>query len=699
MKAYLPEKIRNIAIVGHGNSGKTSLTSAMLFNAKVVNRLTKVDQGNTITDFDSEEIERKISIFTAPAYFEWKENKINLLDTPGYGNFLWDIKAALRVVETAIVMVDAVSGVEVQTEKSWEIAEEYGVSRIVVVNKIDRERADFFNVIENLREYFGRGVIPVQLPIGVEKDFKGVVDLIKMKAYLFKTDESGTYEEQDVPAELKDKAEELRMELIEMVAEQDEELMEKYLEEETLSEEEFIKGLKAGVKNLSLFPVFITNAVGNIGVQMVMDAIVDITPSPKDKGAQKAKIKGKDEEIEVNPDEKEPFSALVFKTVSDPYAGRVTIMRIYSGEIKADSTVLNTTKDVEEKFGGLILLQGKQQEQIDKAYAGDIVATVKLKETLTGDTLSSKERPVVFEGIKFPPASISFALEPETRQDEDKLSNALHRMSEEDPTIKFERDPQTKELIVSGNGQLHIEILVSRLKKKFNVNVVLKPPKIPYRETIKGKADAEAKYKKQTGGRGQYGHVKIKMEPLPRGKDFEFEDQIFGGAIPKNYIPSVEKGIQEARQKGVLAGYPTVDFKVILYDGSYHEVDSSDLAFKIAASMAFKKAVKQAKPTILEPIMNVEIYTPDEFTGDIMGNLNGRRGRVLGMEQKGKNRIIKAQVPLAEMLDFEPSLTSITGGRGSYIMEFSHYDEVPQQLQQKIIEESIKEGRIQPEEE
>ncbi len=696
MKEYTTQEIRNIALIGHGNSGKTSLTSAILFDAGVGNRLTKVDQGNTITDFEQEEIDRKITISTGIAHIDWKKIKINILDTPGYGNFLWDAQAALRVVEGALVLVDASSGVEVQTEKAWKYASDYNVSRIIVVNKIDRDRANFDKAVESIQEVFGRGCIPIQLPIGEESNFKGIINLIDMKAYIYQTDESGKFQTTDIPADLKEKAEEKRMEMVEMIAEQDEDILNKYLEEGDLSNDDIIKGLKEGVKNGELFPIVISSAIMNIGIHPILDLVVAIVPNPAEIGEIKAK-KG-DEEVSVKVDSSEPFSAFVFKTLSDPYAGRINIMKIYSGQLTPDKTVLNTVKEKEEKIANLVLLLGKEQTPVDKVNAGDIVATLKLKETLTNDTLSDPKNPIVFEPIKFSEASISFALEPKTRQDEDKLSTSLTRIGEEDPTIKYKRDAQTKELVISGNGQLHIEVIVSKLKKRFGVDVLLKPPKIPYLETIKGKADIESKYKKQTGGRGQYGHVKIKLEPLPRGKDFEFVDDIFGGAIPKNYIPSVEKGIQEARQKGIIAGYPVVDFKVVLYDGSYHEVDSSDMAFKIAASMAFKKGVKDAKPTILEPIMNVEIYAPEDQLGDVMGNLNGRRGKPLGTEQRGKMSIIKAQVPLAEMLDFEPTLTSITGGRGSYTMEFSHYEEVPAQIQQKIIEQAKKEGRIQDEE-
>ncbi|MFW6137011.1 MAG: elongation factor G, partial [Candidatus Aminicenantaceae bacterium] len=497
----------------------------------------------------------------------------------------------------------------------------------------------------------------------------------------------------EIPGEMKDNAQEKIEELTEMIAENDEALMEKYFENGELSSEEMIEGFKKSVLNRQLFPVFAVSAEKNIGAQQILDGVVNVLPNPVQRGS----VPGEDGDIKLSPDD--PFSAFVFKTISDPYTGRISIMRIISGKIKAEASVKNTRRDITEKFGGLYILQGKEQTSIDQAIAGDIVATAKLKETSTGDTLCDAGRLVTFPSIQFPEPSISFAIEPKTRADEDRISQAVHRIRDEDPTAVIERDTDTKELIISGNGQLHVEVVTNRLKKRFNVDVDLKPPKISYKETIKGHSDVQGRYKKQTGGRGQYGDVHIKFEPLPRGSNFEFENKIFGGAIPKNYIPSVEKGIQEARNKGVIAGYPTVDFKAILYDGSYHDVDSSDIAFKIAASMAFKKGIKTAKPTIMEPIMNIEVYTPENYMGDIMGNLNGRRGKVQGMEQKGSLRIIKAQVPMAELLDFEPTLTSITGGRGSFVMEMSHYEDVPVPLQKKIIEDSVKEGRIRQSEE
>jgi elongation factor G len=520
--------------------------------------------------------------------------------------------------------------------------------------------------------------------------------LVRGKAYVFEKDESGKFTEQNIPANFKDEAEKRGKDLIEMIAESDEKLMEKYLEKGELTAEEVREGLKMAILGHQLFPVFAASGLLNIGAQPLLDGIVNFMPSPIDRGDVSAKINGQDVKLKAAIDS--PFAALVFKTVSDPYTGRITMMRVVSGKVNPDATVVNFSKDSDEKLSGLFFLQGKEQVPAGQAKVGDIVATAKLKVTSTGDTLSAKGSGIEIPRIHFPEPSISFAIEPKTRADEDRISQATHRITEEDPTVRIERDPDTAQLLISGNGELHVRIITDKLKKRYNVEVELKPPKISYKETIKGRADVQGKHKKQTGGRGQFGDVWIKMEPLSRGKDFEFEDKIFGGSIPKNYIPSVLKGLEEARKKGVLAGYPTVDFKVILYDGSYHEVDSSDIAFKIAASKAFKLAMREAKPTLLEPIMNVEVYSPEQFMGDIMGNLNGRRGRLQGMEQKGQMRIIKAQVPMSEMLDFEPNLTSITGGRGSFMMEFSHYEEAPSHIQQKIIAEAVKEGRVRPEE-
>ena len=697
MKDYAPDKIRNVALVGHGSSGKTSLASALLFDFGATGRLTKVDKGNTVTDYEPEEIDRKISINSAVCFFEAGSHRVNCIDTPGYSNFLWDAGAALRAVDGAAVLVDGVSGVEVGTEKVWEMLEEVQLPRLFVINKLDRENASFSRTLESIVQFFGRQAVPVQIPIGEEKDFSGVVDLIKQRAVTFERDESGKFREEDIPAGLKAEAAKRREALIEMIAENDEKLMEKYLDKGELGPEEVHTGLKKAVFNRQLFPVYACSALANIGAQTLAEGIIELLPSPLERGSIKATISGQPGTVKLSVDE--PLVALVFKTLSDPYTGRISLLRVYSGKLNPDSVTSNVTKETDEKLGGLFFLQGKEQLPAGQAKCGDIVATAKLKVTSTGDTLAAKGTEVALPAIKFPEPSISFAIEPKSRADEDRISQASHRIVEEDPTVRFERDPDTSQLLISGSGELHVRIITDKLKKRYNVDVELKPPKISYKETVKGRSDVQGRHKKQTGGRGQFGDVWIKMEPLPRGQDFIFEDKIFGGAIPRNFIPSVEKGILEARKKGVLAGYPTVDFKVILYDGSYHEVDSSDIAFKIAASKAFKLAMREAKPTILEPVMNVEVYAPEAYMGDIMGNLNGRRGKLQGMEQKGNMRIIKATVPMAEMLDFEPTLTSITGGRGSFLMEFSHYEEVPAHLQQKIIAEAVKEGRVRPEEE
>ena len=697
MKDHAPDKIRNVALVGHGSSGKTSLASALLFDFGATSRLTKVDKGNTVTDYEPEEVDRKISINAAACFFEVNEDRVNCVDTPGYSNFLWDTRASLRAVDGATVLVCGVAGVEVGTEKVWAMLEEFELPRLLVVNKLDRENASFKRTLGSIRQFFGREAVPAQIPIGEEKDFAGVIDLIRMKALVFEKDESGKFKEEDIPAGLSAEAAKKREELVEMIAENDEKLMETYLEKGSLSSEEVQAGLKKAVFSRQIFPVFACSALANIAAQPLARGMIELLPSAEERGEVKATIKGNEAMLKPTLDER--LAALVFKTISDPYTGRISLLRVFSGKLNPDSSVSNAGRESDEKLGGLFFLQGKEQIPAGQAKCGDIVATAKLRITSTGDTLSDKGEQIVLPRIKFPEPSISFAVEPKSRADEDRISQASHRIMEEDPTVRFERDADTNQLLISGSGELHVRIITDKLKKRYNVDVDLKPPKISYKETIKGRADVQGRHKKQTGGRGQFGDVWIKMEPLPRGQDFEFEDKIFGGAIPRNFIPSVEKGIQEARKKGVLAGYPTVDFKVILYDGSYHEVDSSDIAFKIAASKAFKLAMHEAKPTILEPVMNVEVYSPETYMGDIMGNLNGRRGRLQGMEQKGNMRIVKATVPMAEMLDFEPTLTSITGGRGSFLMEFSHYEEVPSHLQQKIIAEAVKEGRVKPEEE
>lgn len=693
MKSIESENLRNVALVGHGQSGKTSLVSAILFNTGMVNRLAKVDQGNTVTDYDEEEIEKKISIQASLAYAMKDKIKINMIDTPGFANFVWEARVGLRAVETALMLVNATEGVEVQTEKIFDSSNELDKPVVFVVNKMKKDLADFDKTVESIVESFGKNAVAVHYPMGKGADFSGIVDLLSMKAYKYTGDEKGTFEETDIPADMKDELDSKWEELIEKIAENDEVLMEKYLEEGELSPEEIATGLKAGIMNRDIFPILAIDALSNTGVKHLTDFIVDYTPSPVDVGETKT-VDGT-----VKMDKSAPFSAFVFKTISDPYTGKISIMKIFSGVFKPDSSYYNINKETGERVATPFFLQGKEQNAAGESYPGEIVAVAKLKETQTGDTLSIKGEKITYPELKFPIPSISFAIEPRSRGDEGKISTAFQKIMEEDPTVKSQREIQTKELVISGNGQLHVELVVSKLKKKYGVEVDMKPPKIPYKETIRGHADVEVKYKKQTGGRGQYAHVLIKIDPLPRGGDFEFEETIFGGSIPKNYIPAVEKGFRESKETGVLAAYPVVDFKVNLYDGSYHDVDSSDMAFKIAASKAFKKGIKEAKPVLLEPIMKVEVITPEEFMGDINGTLSGRRGRIQGMETKGKNNVIKALVPMSEMLDFGPTLTSITGGRGDYFMELATYEDVPGNIQKKIIDDAVKEGRVKEEDE
>jgi elongation factor G len=683
MKVYDAASIRNVALVGHSGSGKTQLASAILSDASMVNRFGKVDDGTTVTDYDEEEIARKHTLSASLAYAEWNKNKINVIDAPGIGNFLSDARAALTVADAALVVVDAVSGVMVQTEKVWAIGDEIGLPRMVVLNRLDRERASLERSLTSLRESCNRTVIPIQLPIGEEKNFKGIVDLVTKKAYTFQTDESGKFSDGAVPANMTAEVDAAREALIEMVAENDEKLMEKFFEAGTLADDELIAGLRSATMAGKIFPLACTSALLNVGVQQLLDAVLAYLPSPLDRPFKGVGRDG--QEATRAADEKAPTAAFVWKTVADPFAGRITMFRVMSGSLRSDSNCHNKTRDVGERFGHLLLLQGKTQTSVPEIKAGDLGAVAKLKDTLTGDTLGDKTDAIMFPAVKFPEPVLSYAIEPKSRGDEDKISTSMHRLEEEDPSIRYSRDPQTKELLLSGQGQLHIEVTVAKLKRRFGVDVNLKPPRIPYRETIKASTEAHGRHKKQTGGHGQFGDCKIRVEPLARGADFEFVDDIFGGSIPRQFIPAVEKGIQDARSRGYLAGYPMVDFRVTVYDGSYHDVDSNELSFKLAGSLAFKDAMTRARPTILEPIMNVEVYAPSDFAGDLMGDLNGRRGRIGGMDTRGAMTIIKAQVPMAEMLTYEQHLTSATGGRGSYHMEYSHYDEVPAHLQTKII--------------
>jgi elongation factor G len=696
MKVFESDFIRNICIVGHGAAGKTSLTSAILFDSGAVNRLARVEDGNTVTDWEDEEIERKISISCALAHCEWNKRKINILDTPGYRPFLAETQLAVRATDSAVVVIDAVAGVEVQTEKVWEFCDEYSLPRIIVVNKLDRDNASSERSLAALTETFGRGAVALQIPIGNEKDFAGVISIVENKAYLYARDGSGKFQEAEVPEEYKGELSSRREKLIEMVAEGSDALMEKFFAEGTLEQSELMDGLKTGILQRSIFPVFYSSSTHNIGIPQILDAVVDMLPSPATVGKAKGLSPKTNEPIERAISSKEPYAAYVFKTIADPFAGRISLIKLYSGIMRSDSTYNNQTKGKSEKLGPLQIPLGKTMIPVGEVYAGDFFAVTKLRETATGDTLCDPAHPIVFKSVEVPEPSITFAIEPKSRGDEDKISNALARITEEDAAIRYNRDAQTKQLLLSGSGQLHVEVTVAKLRKRYGVDVILKTPKIPYRETIRGKADVQGRHKKQTGGHGQFGDCWIRMEPA-RGGGFEFIDEIVGGSIPRNFIPAVEKGIVEAAARGFLAGFPVVDFRVTVYDGSYHPVDSSEMAFKTAGRIAFKKAMEEANPVLLEPIMNVEIYAPQEYAGALTGDLSGRRGRLQGMDIKRDMQIIKAQVPMAEMVSYAPVLTSVTGGRGSYHMEFSHYDEVPSHIAQKIIEEANKDKKQEEE--
>jgi elongation factor G len=684
MKVYDAPSIRNVALVGHSGAGKTQLISALLFDAGAVNRFGRVDDGTTVTDYDDEEIARKHTLACSIAYVEWNRHKINFIDTPGMANFLSDARAALRVSDAALVVVDAVAGVEVSTEKIWTAAEELDLPRIVVLNRLDRERASLERSLESLRAVFGRAIVPLQLPIGEEKSFRGVVDLVAMKAWTFAADGSGKPSEAAIPAGLEAPAQAAREALIEMVAEADDALMEKFFDAGTLTQEELLSGLKRGIAARRVFPVLCASATSNVGMQPLLDALVSYVPSPAERPLR-GKAPKTDEDVPVPAEDRGTTAAFIWKTVADPFAGRITMFRVLAGALKADSTVQNLTKGIPERLGHLVLLQGKTQTPVPEVRAGDIGAVAKLKESQTNDLLAEKPVPFAIPGTRFPEPVISYAIEPKSRGDEEKISTALHRLQEEDPTINYTRDAQTKELLLAGQGQSHIEVTVAKLKRRFGVEVNLKLPRIPYRETITAPTEAHGRHKKQTGGHGQFGDCKVKFEPLPRGADFEFVNDIFGGAIPRQFVPAIEKGIQDARLRGFLAGYPMVDFRASVFDGSYHPVDSSEMSFKMAGSLAFKDGMSRARPTLLEPIMDVEVYAPSDYAGDLMGDLNSRRGRIGGMDTRGASTIIRAKVPMSEMLTYEQHLTSATGGRGSYHMEFSHYEEVPAHLHGKII--------------
>lgn len=699
MKPYPTDMIRNLAVIGHGDTGKTQLISSLLYVAGATPRWGKVDEGTTTTDYDEDSIERKVTLNTALAHLEHRETKINLIDTPGYAAFVAHSRPALRVADCALVVVHAVKGVEVQTEKTWAYANEFILPRMMVINMLDKEHGNFGKALESAQNVFSRAIIPFTLPIGSEKDFRGVVDVVHMKAYEF--DANGKAKEVDLPAEGRDVLEKTRERLVELVAESDDALMEKYFEEGTLPDEDVIPGIKRAIERSKLCPVFAVSSTTLVGLSNLLDGIVDYAPNPAAHEAEhgRASADGDGEAISRKYSDDEPFSAYVFRTIADPFAGRINVMRIISGKVHSDANVFNSKRSAQERLGALHAVQGKQLDKIEEAHAGDIIACVKLKDTQTGDTLSDKAAPIVYDGVEYPEAAIAFAIEPKSRQDEEKISVAIHKILEEDPALTFTRDAQTKEFLLAGSGQLHVETVIDKLKKRYGVEVALHPPKVPYKETITQRAEVQGRHKKQTGGRGQFGDCKVVFEPLPRGTGFVFEDKIFGGSVPQNFRPAIEKGIVEAAANGAVAGYPLIDFKAVLVDGSYHTVDSDEHSFRAAGRKAFRAAMEKVKPTLLEPIMDVEVVAPQEYSGDLMGDLNSRRGRVQGMEMRGNQQVIKAQVPMSEMLNYQSTLNSITAARGSYHMQFSHYDQVPGQIAQKVIEQARAEGRIRAEEE
>lgn len=692
MKVYQTKEIRNVALIGHGDAGKTSLVSDMLYVAGATTRLGRVVEGTTVTDYDEEERERKISMQSALAHLEWKGYKLNLIDTPGYAAFILDARGAMRAADAALAVVDATHGVEVQTEKACGYAEEFGIPCMFVVNKLDKERADFDAAVTSIQETFGHTAIPFQLPIGTEKEFRGVIDVISMKAHMYEPGKTFEGKVVDIPDELKDAAQAARDKVVEAVAESTEELMEKYFADGSLNDEDLLHGFEHAIAERLLFPIFVSSSETHVGIASLINAIISCAPPPD----QHQTVKGESspdegDEVEREISDSAPFSAFVFKTTVDQF-GKVSMMKVMSGMLKPDTNVYNANRGQAERIGPIHAVQGKDLVKLEEAHAGDIVAVTKLKETHTGDSLCDKASPVVYAPVVFPEPAIAFAIEPKSRADEDKVTAAIHRLLDEDLALRFSRDQQTGEFLLAGSGQLHVETVVAKLKKR-GVEVLLHPPKVAYRETFKKRVEAQGRHKKQTGGRGQFGDCKCVFEPTERGTGFQFVDKIFGGAVPQNFRPAIEKGVRETSEKGYLAGYPVVDFKCELIDGSYHTVDSDELSFKLAGRKAFLTAMEKASPVLLEPIMHVEITAPQEYAGDIMGDLNGRRGRVQGMDAKGNQQVIKALVPQSEMLTYQSTLNSITQARGSFHMEFHHYDEVPSHLASKIVAEAQASGR------
>ncbi|MFZ5644346.1 MAG: elongation factor G [Bacillota bacterium] len=666
MKSYPSEKIRNIGVVAHGGAGKTSLVEAILFNTGAINRHGRVEDGTTTADYHPEETARQLTIHASLVPCEWKETKLNIIDTPGYSDFIGEVKGAIRVVDSALFVVSAVDGVEVQTEIIWDFADEKTMPRMVFINKMERENANFFKVLDELKDSFAANFAPVQLPIGQALDFTGIVDMIEQKAYTFK---DGKATEIPIPGDMADVIAETREKLVEAAVEGDDELMMKYLEGEELSADEIRSGLAAGIKAGKVVPVLCGSATKNMAVTNLMDFLVGYAPVPA---------------IE----ESKHFSALVFKTLADPYVGKMNFIRVYTGKLKSDMTIYNANKEKTEKIGQILFARGKTTAQTQEVNTGDIAVLVKLQDIDTNDTLCEKDNPVKLEGVHFPEPTLAVAITPKSKGDEDKLGSAIGKLLEEDKTMRVEKNLETKQTLVTGMGEMHLDIIIDRLKKRYNVDVATDSPRVPYRETIRSEVKVEGKHKKQTGGHGQFGHVWVRLEPLMDGQDFVFAEEIFGGAVPRNYFPAVEKGIREAMVEGILAGYPVTGVKAVLVDGSFHPVDSSEMAFKIAGSLAFKKGAQQAKPVLLEPLMNVEVTVPENFMGDIISDFNTKRGRILGMEPGGKQTKVKAQVPLSEMYRYAIDLKSMTQGRGQFKMEFLGYEEVPGRLSDDVIKKA-----------
>lgn len=689
MNSFTSKNIRNVGLFSHAGSGKTTLSEALLFNAGLLSRRGKVEEGNTVSDWQPEEIKRGISIDLSILPWEWKGCKVNLIDTPGYADFVGNVLGAIRAVDSAVVLLCATSGVEVGTEKVWEYISRENLPVIFFINRMDREGANFDEAVEELQEKINPRATPLFIPVGKESDFRGVIDLLHFRALYF--GKEGKVEEGEIPEEMKEVAQRARENLVENIAETNDDLLDLYLEGQEISSSQLEEALRVAIRERHIFPILCGSGVENKGVDILADFLVDFAPSPLERPPVRGINPLTEEEEERKCDENEPFSALVFKIISDPYVGKLALFRVFSGKISSDSRLYNASRGVEEKVGQLLFLRGKNQESAKEIKAGDIGVVAKIDEVYIGDTLADREHPIVFPPISYPEPTYMAAIRPLGKGDEEKISQALSRLMEEDPTFRLYRDPDTKEDIVYGMGDIHLDVLTEKMKRKFGVEVSLTIPQVPYKETIKKPAKAEGKYKRQSGGRGQYGHAFLELEPLPRGQGFEFVDKIVGGVIPRNYIPAVEKGVQEAMQEGVLAGYPVIDVRATVYDGSYHPVDSSDMAFKIAGSMAFKKGASEAEPVLLEPIMSVEVIVPEEYMGDVIGDLNSRRGRILGMDPQDSYQKIRALVPLAELFRYSVDLRSLTQGQGYFTMKFSHYEEVPAQLAEAIIEKAKKE--------